>query len=49
MYGLLISALGKFKICVMKPIFLDFGPPRGGSCMRGHGLLALHSSCTKLK
>ena len=46
---LLISALA--TIDAMKPIFLDFGSPRGrgGSCMRGHGLLSLHSSYTKFK
>ena len=48
---LLISALA--KIGVTKPIFLDSGSPRGGgggggSCMRGHGLLSLHSSNTKI-
>ena len=48
---LLISALA--KIGVTKPIFLDSGSPRGGggggSCMRGRGLLSLHSSYTKFK
>ena len=46
---LLISALA--KIGATKPIFLDSGSPRGGGglCMRGHGLLSLHSSCTKFK
>ena len=46
---LLISAL--VTIGVMKPIFLDSGSPRGrgGSCMRGHGLLSLHSAYTKFK
>ena len=47
---LLISALA--KIGVTKPIFLDSGSPRGkggGSCMHGHGLLSLDSSCTKSK
>ena len=41
---LLIFALGNFKIGATKPIFLDFGSPRGGgggSCMRGHGLYML--------
>ena len=45
-----ISALA--KIGVTKPIFLDSGSPRGGgggSCMRGRGLLSLHSSYTKFK
>ena len=49
---LLIFALGNFKIGVTKPIFLDFGSPRGGeggSCVRGHGLLSLYSSYTKFK
>ena len=41
---LLISALA--KIGATKPIFLDKG---GGSCMRGRGLLSLHSSYTKFK
>ena len=34
------------KIGAMKPIFLDSSSPRGeggGSCVRGHGLLSLHS------
>ena len=48
---LLISALA--TIGAMKPIFLDSGSPRGGggggSCVRGHGLLSLHSSYTKFK
>ena len=48
---LLISALA--KIGATKPIFLDSGSPRGGggggSCVRGRGLLSLHSSCTKFK
>ena len=47
---LLISALA--KIGATKPIFLDSGSPRGGgggSCVRGHGLLSLHSSYTKFK
>ena len=43
---LLISALA--TIGATKPIFLDSGSPRGGggggSCVRGHGLLSLHSS-----
>ena len=40
---LLISALA--TIGATKPIFLASGFPRGerGSCMRGHGLLSLHS------
>ena len=42
---LLISALA--TIGATKPIFLDSGSPRGegggGSCVRGHGLLSLHS------
>ena len=41
----LISALA--TIGATKPIFLDSGPNRvegGGLCMRGHGLLSLHSS-----
>ena len=45
-------ALGNINIGAMKPIFLDFGSPRGGgggSCVRGHGLLSLHSSYTKFK
>ena len=47
---LLISALA--TIGVTKPIFLDSGSPRGeggGSCVRGRGLLSLHSSYTKFK
>ena len=47
---LLISALA--TIGAMKPIFLDSGSPRGGGgglCVRGHGLLSLHSSYTKFK
>ena len=47
---LLISALA--KIGATKPIFLDSGSPRGGgrgSCVRGRGLLSLHSSYTKFK
>ena len=47
---LLISALA--TVGVMKPIFLDSGPPggRGGSlCVHGHGLLSLYSSYTKFK
>ena len=47
---LLISALA--TIDAMKPIFLDSGSPRGGgggSCVRGHGSLSLHSSYTKFK
>jgi hypothetical protein len=48
---LLISALA--TIGVTKPTFLDSGSPRGGggggSCVRGHGLLSLHSSYTKFK
>ena len=46
---LLISELA--KIGVTKPIFLDYGSPRGGggSCVRGHGLLSLYSSHTKFK
>ena len=48
---LLISALA--KIGVTKPIFLDSGSAKGGGegclCMRGHGLLSLHSSYTKFK
>ena len=49
---LLISALA--TIGATKPIFLDSGSPRGGgggggSCVRGHGLLSLHSSYTKFK
>ena len=41
--ALLISALA--TIGATKPIFLDSGSPRGegGSCVRGHGLLSLHS------
>ena len=39
---LLISELA--KIGATKPIFLD----SGSSCMRGHGLLLLYSSYTKL-
>ena len=47
---LLSFALGNFKIGAMKPIFLNFGSPRGGGlCMRGHGLLSLYSSYTKFK
>ena len=44
---LLISALA--TIGATKPTFLDSGSPRGkgGSCMHGHGLLSLYSSCTK--
>ena len=43
---LLISALA--TIGAMKPIFLDSGTHWGerGLCMRGHGLLSLHSSFT---
>ena len=48
---LLIFALGNFKIGATKPIFLDFGSPRGEegfvhvhTC--GHGLLLLYSSYT---
>ena len=46
---LLISALA--KIGATKPIFLDFGSPRGGGglCVCGHGLLSLYSSYTKFK
>ena len=47
---LLISELT--KIGAMKPIFLDFGSPRGGLgglCVRGHGLLSLYTSYTKFK
>ena len=43
---LLISALAIVTIGATKPIFLDSGSPRGeggGSCVRGHGLLSLHS------
>ena len=46
---LLMFALENIKICATKPFFLDSGSPReeGGSCMRecvrGHGLLSLHS------
>ena len=39
---LLISELA--KIGVTNPIFLD-----SGLCVRGRGLLSLHSSCTKFK
>ena len=50
---LLIFALGNFKIGATKPIFLDFGSPRGGggvrACVRGYGLLSLYSSYTKFK
>ena len=49
---LLIFALGNINIGATKPIFLDFGSPRGGrggSCVRGHGLLSLYSSYTKFK
>ena len=51
---LLIFALGNFNIGVTKPIFLDFGPPRGEggegrSCVSGHGLLSLYSLYTKFK
>ena len=52
---LLIFALGNFKIGATKPIFLDFGSPRGrggmggGSCMCGHGLLSLYSSYPTFK
>ena len=46
---LLISALA--TIGATKPIFLDSGSPKGGGelCVRGHGLLSLHSSYTKFK
>ena len=47
---LLISALA--TIGAMKPMFLDSGSllgGSGGSCMRGHGLLSLHTSYTKFK
>ena len=51
---LMIFALENFKIGATKPIFLDSGSPRegggrGGSCMRGHGLLSFYSSYTKFK
>ena len=48
---LLIFALGNINIGATKPIFLDFGSPRGegGLCVRGHGLLSLYSSYTKFK
>ena len=48
---LLIFALGNFNIGATKPMFLDFGSPKGGggSCVRGHGLLSLYSSYTKFK
>ena len=46
--------MSHIKIGATKPIFLDSGSPRGGgegrgSCVRGHGLLSLYSSYTKLK
>ena len=46
---LLISALANNG--ATKPIFLDSGSSgrEGGSCVRGHGLLSLHSSYTKFK
>ena len=44
---LLMFALGNIKIGAMKPIFLDSGSPRGGSCVHGHGLLSLYSSYSK--
>ena len=48
---LLIFALGNFKIGATKPIFLDSGSlgGRGVSCVRGHVLLSLYSSYTKIK
>ena len=50
---LLISALGNFKVGVVKPIFWILVPlAREGvanSCLRGHGLLSLYSSYTKFK
>ena len=48
---LLIFALGNINIGAIKPIFLDYGFPRGegGSCVHGHGLLSLYSSYTKFK
>ena len=45
---LLIAELA--KIGSTKPIFLDFGSPRGrGGVVHGHGLLSLYSSYTKFK
>ena len=42
-----------FNIGATKPIFLDFGSPRGGggvrACVRGYGLLSLYCSYTKFK
>ena len=50
---LLIFVLRNIKLGATKPIFLDSGSPkaggRGGLCLRGHGLLSLHSSYTKFK
>ena len=39
------------KIGATKPIFLDSVSPRGrgGSCVRGHGLLSLYSLYNKFK
>ena len=46
---LLISEFTKNGVTT--PIFLDSGSSggKGGSCMRGHGLLSLYSSFTKFK
>ena len=40
---LLISAQGNFKIGATKPIFLDFGSPRGGGGVRACvGMVCYH-------
>ena len=48
---LLMFALGNINIGATKPIVLDSGSPmgEGGSCVRGHGLLSLYTSCTTFK
>ena len=48
---LLFFALGNITIGATKPFFLDSGSlvGRGGSCVRGHGLLSLYSSYIKFK
>ena len=39
---LLIFALGNFKIGATKPIFLDFGSPRGEGGSYMHGQVCYH-------